>query len=240
MNEILPIHHKYGYSSNEQLLMLLITAITNFIGIPCTIYLYRMGRIFESYISCFTVLTSFMYHALDSVDCPQFFLTELQWHQLDNIGSIASFMIVFVYVMDNKNEKLDFQLYLSYFTIAIFTQVKDPWNLIYTLAPIILSVVVYLIVLIFRKRKPEVNILVLAKAVFFVMIASFCFGRGLNEFQDYLRIFHGLWHLNIYIANFYLWQAKLPMGVEITWLNFWKKDMYKKSLLESDGLKEEV
>jgi len=239
MNEILQTHQIYGYNSNEQLLMLLITALTNFGGIPVTVYLYRMERFFEAFISCFTVLTSFMYHASDSLDTSKLFLTELQWHQLDNIGSITCFMIVFVHLMDNKDWKLDLQLYLGCFTIAIFTQVKDPWNLFYTLVPIFMGVLVFLLTLIFRKRKPEINTLALGKSIFFVMIAAFCFGRGLNEFQDYLRIFHGFWHLNIYIANFYFWQIRLPLGVEITWSNFWKKQMYQKSLLETNGLKEE-
>ena len=35
--------------------------------------------------------------------------------------------------------------------------------------------------------------------------AVFSFWKALDEFHDYLRIWHGLWHVFVSISSFYLW-----------------------------------
>lgn len=111
----LPPHKKYGYNSSEQLLMLLITGITNFAGIPVIILLHKSRRHLEAFIAFFTMSTSFMYHAMESVDAGTVFLNEGAWHRLDNIGSIAAFITLFVHLMDNENPVLDFYLTMGGF-----------------------------------------------------------------------------------------------------------------------------
>lgn len=41
-----------------------------------------------------TLVTSFMYHLSDSLGRDDLFLEELEWHRLDNIGAIASFVCI--------------------------------------------------------------------------------------------------------------------------------------------------
>src|SRR5690606_9921237 len=141
--------HKYGYGGGEQIAMLFITALTNFSGLPTVIYLYRMRKYFESFCAFFTVFTSFMYHAVESINNDNIFLTEEQWHRLDNIGSITCFIMISIHLMDNRNPDLDLQLYLGAFFLVIFAQEKDPWNLNYTLVPIALGLISFLLVLAF-------------------------------------------------------------------------------------------
>ncbi len=238
MNSFLPPHQRYGYSAIEQLLMLLVTGVTNFGGIPVTIYLYKSKKIFESYITAFTVLTSFMYHALDSLDCPRFFLTEQQWHILDNIGSISSFMIVFIHLMDNRNAHVDFQLYLGAFTIALLAQFRAPWNILYTVVPIGLAVTLMVGSVLIKRKTPKLNFKALFKALVLVLIAILCFSKGLDEDKDYLRIFHGLWHLNIFLACYYIWHAKVPVGREVKLISFWKQEEYETSFSDTGSMKE--
>ncbi len=240
MNSLLPTHQKYGYNGTEQLFMLLITAVTNFGGIPVTVYLYRSRKFFEAYISFFTVATSFMYHALDSIDIKQFFLTQQQWHILDNIGSISSFMIVFIYLMDNRILDLDLRLYLGAFTLALLSQFKDPWNIIYTVAPIAISGALFVMAVLFRKRKPKLNFRALLKASLFLVVAVLCFTKGLKEKSDYLRIFHGLWHLNIFLASFFIWQARIPRGKETKLLTFWRVGTFNDVQPDQENIKIEV
>jgi hypothetical protein len=79
--------------------MLLVTAVTNLSCIPAIFVLKRQGRQLHAFVGGFTFAVSVMYHICDSIDRPVW-LTEGQWHRLDNIGSIWSFMGFFVYLLD--------------------------------------------------------------------------------------------------------------------------------------------
>lgn len=233
MEAYLPPHPKYGYNASEQLLMVLITGVTNFAGIPAVIMLFRTQRIFEGFLALFTVFTSFMYHAMESISAERIFLNEGEWHRLDNVGSITCFMMLFVHLMDFQDEKLDLKLYMTAFIITILAQEKDPWNLNYTIVPIVSYLVLFLLVLIFRKRKPMINHRTHLKSLLWMVIAVFNFSQGLDEYKDHLRFFHGMWHMCVGISSFYFWQIKLAPGEEFSFLNFWKKKYTYRLLLEN-------
>ena len=38
------------------------------------------------------------------------------------------------------------------------------------------------------------------------VVAGYCFFKGLKNKNDYLRMWHGMWHLLVCIPSFYLWQ----------------------------------
>lgn len=57
--------------------------------------------------------------------------------------------------------------------------------------------------------------------MFILIFAVYFFTKSQDEFTDYLRIHHGLWHFTIGIFSFYIWQTKLEE--EYTWFDFWKK-----------------
>ena len=56
--------------SQEQFLMILITAISNFAALPAMYLIYRRRLVFPFFAAWFTTLTSFMYHLCDSVNHP--------------------------------------------------------------------------------------------------------------------------------------------------------------------------
>jgi Protein of unknown function (DUF3522). len=209
------LHSKYGYNFGEQCLMMLITGITNAFTIPVILLMYRKNIIHRAFFGFFTGFTSFMYHTLESLDINRVFLDEGQWHRLDNVGSIICFCSLFVFLMDNRDDILDLKLeYIAVF-ISLVAQEKDPWNINYTVIPIMCYVLMFIGVLLWRKRKPKYNMRMLKKGVIYLSFAIPCFVFALNEHSDYLRFFHGLWHLFIGMGSFYIWQAKHQICDEI-------------------------
>jgi len=45
----------------------------------------------EAYISFLTLFVSFTYHTLEAFKIEKFILTEDEWHQIDNLGSVICF-----------------------------------------------------------------------------------------------------------------------------------------------------
>ena len=70
-------------------------------GVPVVYQLSRRGGLdYEAFIGAFTVATSFLYHAADSLDTPVWGMARGKWHRLDNVFSIASFGSWIIYLMD--------------------------------------------------------------------------------------------------------------------------------------------
>ena len=70
-------------------------------GVPVVYQLSRRGGLdYEAFIGAFTVATSFLYHAADSLDTPVWGMAPGKWHRLDNVFSIASFGSWIIYLMD--------------------------------------------------------------------------------------------------------------------------------------------
>jgi hypothetical protein len=108
------------------MLMVLLTALTNFAVLPTILMLLKQKMIFHVTMSSFTLLCSFMYHFLDSIGSQRVFLTIHEWHRLgfifkiyiyiyinilfmniDNIGSILCFLSLISYLSDLRNLYLE-------------------------------------------------------------------------------------------------------------------------------------
>jgi hypothetical protein len=71
------VHGKYGYNDTEMFLMFIITAITNLAMFPVIKLFYmKRGSTFLIWLGFFTMLSSLMYHLVESLDT-KFILTEL-------------------------------------------------------------------------------------------------------------------------------------------------------------------
>ena len=68
---------KYGYTPNEKILSFLVNGLSNFTSLPTVIYLFRRGDYFMSFLVAFTSFTSFFYHLIESMNTPDFFLTDI-------------------------------------------------------------------------------------------------------------------------------------------------------------------
>lgn len=202
----------------EQALMFFLTGLTNFCGIPALYMIYKKKLYFQLHIGLFTMITSFMYHSMESLDVQKFYLTVGGWHKLDNIGSIMCFIILMVYYMDNlqlnehgeytspPSSHSDMHLNMVGLFIVLLMQTNHPWHLENTVVPILifvgLCVVKNLLV-----RKARFNSYYLKIGGFMQIIAIVFFVRGLDETTDYLRMHHAMWHCFSCLASFYLWQA---------------------------------
>lgn len=198
-------------SSTENLIWMLVSVVTNVVGLPVVALNWRKGRVFEAVIMAYTFLTSFMYHLCDSLEYKGnvgFWLSEGQWHRQDNVGAIMCFVLFFIYLADfEKKDHADLCKYL-FLCLTILLQEKSPWNLNFTLGPIALSLLLW-----FGKRfvvdggsfapcHPQY----LKRALGWHFIGALCFYKGLDEHTDPYRMFHGGWHMFTGIAGYYDWQ----------------------------------
>jgi predicted membrane channel-forming protein YqfA (hemolysin III family) len=85
-------------------------------------------------------------------------------------------------------------------------QTKHPWELHNTYVPVLLFVAI-LFIKIAMREPTKYNREQTKLGLFFMVFAVTCFILGLDDDNDYLRIYHGFWHLFGSIANFYLWQV---------------------------------
>ena len=197
----------YEYSYIERILMAITTALSNISTIPGLFLMKYHGRIFSYYFSIFGIFVSFMYHLCESLDII-IFIPQLKWHELDNIGAIYclnNLMLSFTKIGLNIDE-IEKMNYLSAFLILII-QKRGPWELINTIMPIVICGI-YVIYHMMRYGIPNYYKDQLIKGGIFFCIGLVMFIRGLDDLNDYIRIYHTLWHLFIGVAFFYLWQVQ--------------------------------
>jgi predicted membrane channel-forming protein YqfA (hemolysin III family) len=121
--------------------------------------------------------------------------------------------------MDNEDKFNNEVLYSLALTMSIICQERDPWNITYTLIPIVIFFTVYLLNRIFRRKGTKFNRKMLRKGLFFYFCAMPFFYFALDEYTDYLRIAHGVWHLVVSVGAFYFWQLKEKEGTEATYFD---------------------
>ena len=197
----------YEYSFIERVLMAITTGLSNVSTVPGLFLMKYHGRIFSYYFSIFGIFVSFMYHLCESLDIV-IFIPQLKWHELDNIAAIYcmnSLMLSFTKIGLNIDE-IERINYLSCFLILVI-QKRGPWDLTNTILPIAICAI-YVIYHLIRYGLPKYYRTQLIKGAVFFGIGLIMFIRGLDDLNDYIRIYHTLWHLFIGVAFFYLWQAQ--------------------------------
>lgn len=198
------------HTERERIAMVLITTITNLGFLPSCVVVFRQKLYFPGIVGFFTMCVSFMYHLCESVASPVY-MRAGQWHKLDNIGAIASFCNVSFYLMANQNKSVTRMLQYTMLLIIVILMEKGPWKLSYTIGPIVLSASLPILKwCVFSKTPPPYDWRMLRRGGIFAVCAFFCFYQGLNERDDYLRMWHGLWHLFTSVFSVYLWQVVRP------------------------------
>jgi len=138
-----------------------------------------------------TMTTSFMYHVCDSIDGP-LWLTEGQWHRLDNIGSIMSFVMWIIHLMDLRHHPV-FERYLQYFFFAMVLafQEKNPWDERNTVIPVAVCFAFLLVSFVVHRRVPKYEVQPFRRGLLLLFCGIGCFVRGLDDDSDPFRFFHG-------------------------------------------------
>ena len=97
-------------SADQKLIWIVVTAVTNFLFIPCTFHsdvLLKKHLVFETVLSAFTLMASFLYHFCESMDyypdrggrstfSDGAWLGKGRWHRLDNVGAILCFVVLLI------------------------------------------------------------------------------------------------------------------------------------------------
>ncbi len=197
----------FQYTITERIIMGIINSLSNFAILPTVFLIYHQKNIFSYYIGYFSILVSVMYHICESLDIVVI-LEQLKWHELDNIGAIYSFSQMTL-PLTKLNNNLDFKRKKNYifFFFLLFIQQRGPWVLFNTIFPIVLDFS-FSFVLLFLYGKPKYNKSTIKKAGIFMIISLFFFYKGLDDLNDYLRIWHAFWHFFIGITSFYFLQIQ--------------------------------
>jgi predicted membrane channel-forming protein YqfA (hemolysin III family) len=214
----------YEYTYAERILMAITTALSNVSTIPGLCLMKYQGRIFSYYFSIFGIIVSFMYHLCESLDII-IIIPQLKWHELDNIGALYCLNnLMLSFTKSGLNiEEIERKNQISTLLILII-QKRGPWDLTNTIIPIVvcgLYVLYHLMVYgIPTYYKPQ-----MIKGLIFFGIGVIFFIRGLDDLNDYIRIYHTLWHIFIGIAFYYLWQIQYKNYVSYS-------EIYKYALKE--------
>ena len=103
-------------------------------------------------------------------------------------------------------EEIERKNYISTLFILII-QKRGPWDLTNTIIPILICGL-YVIYDLMKHGMPTYYKPQLVKGIIFFGIGLIMFIRGLDDLNDYIRIYYTLWHIFIGIAFYYLWQIQ--------------------------------
>jgi len=197
--------------------MMIITVLTNMSGVPATIHSWLSGSAFAAVIGAGTIATSTLYHLGDTTDDYVLGMTEGNWHRLDNVFSILSFISLQIYVIAAtwSHEDVEFTRTL-FIVLVMFLQELGPWRLECTLIPIFCA---FFLFVHYCRSNPKVweelredrsGSFLRASQLLAIGVCGFYF--GLDEDNDYLRIAHGAWHLFTGLS-FYFFSKGLRVAV---------------------------
>lgn len=168
--------------------------------------LINRGWVFESCLSFFSFLGSFMYHISESLQTNELFLSELQWHRLDNIGVLCLFGCFYTYLCIIPNPNLDLTVKMMCMILAILVQEYAPWNVVFTAAPVVLFMMMPVAVFgLYHQRKPAYDWKMFFRGFGLLGLAGPFFILGLDDHNDPCRLFHAMWHVIGSLASMYLW-----------------------------------
>ena len=154
-------------------------------------------------LSCCALFVSFMYHIAEVINNHYCFvkyrsharlllgMTDGQWHRLDNVFVILSIQYLCVYLSDLNEWRHGVGLLCMAFTF--WCQEIGPWKIQYTILPVMLGLTILVARMAVAKLRLKGRFLAIALTS--LVPAAFCFYKGLDDERDYLRMWHGGWHV---------------------------------------------
>ncbi len=180
---------------------------THLAMVPSLVVAWRMGSGTFLGTGVATLATSLVYHVCEVANhlhCrtgPEVLclgMSDGRWHRLDNVFAIASLQLLCLYVADlplrrSGREALN---WLAFFVTLVF-QEKGPWVLANTILPIVPCLVLAVVRV---GTGARVDMRLFSGGVLCLVPAVACFWKGLDDERDYLRMWHGGWHVAINAA----------------------------------------
>lgn len=158
---------------------------------------WRLGLLLETVISIFAIISSVLYHSLELTEASVLGGTSHHWHIADNIFSSTAFCFVAINFIQYSTTMMSVEMAKIFvICLSVICQTIAPWDFRYTCWPIVISLVGTTLFFIFKRRWPQINtkwgaisgISAIASLIFFTL--------GLNDENDFLRFYHGMWHLS--------------------------------------------
>jgi hypothetical protein len=178
--------------------------------------------------SAATLVTSVLYHLCEVMNNKSCFsgrsnvrlfgMTDGNWHRLDNVFAITSLQLLCLYLSDlplRKHYKVLLKkAFIVHFLtlrekecvnwLAVFVtlafQERGPWDMWNTVLPLVPFVVLVFGRLLFSGAGKQVEPRLFGYGVLWLVAAVFCFYKGLDDKRDYLRLWHGCWHVCVTAA----------------------------------------
>eukprot|EP01121_Diplochlamys_sp_Union-15-3_P020326 TRINITY_DN7908_c0_g1_i1.p1 TRINITY_DN7908_c0_g1~~TRINITY_DN7908_c0_g1_i1.p1 ORF type:complete len:232 (-),score=5.63 TRINITY_DN7908_c0_g1_i1:39-734(-) len=195
----------------ETFIQIVVTVFTNFpLAICAAVIWKRFGKrgAVEALIALTTCFVSIMYHLAECLRFSHLRQTHLlgmsdgQWHRLDNVFSILSMQNLWYYFMDIEDRETVHILRWATFFFALWCQERGPWQVIFTIIPILVTVVMCVLKYVLFSPLPKIKVKPFLVGLSFGLIAIIFFIRGLDDDNDWVILFgarvyrwnHGLWH----------------------------------------------
>ena len=174
------------------------------------------GRVADCCSCVGLLVTSVCYHVCDTLRVTFLGMNAGNWHRLDNVFAIISFVALVPLLMGRAGspggptrDEVDALRWSALF-VGLFFQELNPWNVGCTAAPVALAFAYY--VFVWRRRAAPLrkNDDRFARRDFKLALAATaiglaCFVLGLDEDWDTCRVFHSLWHVaNATAASLYV------------------------------------
>ena len=193
------------YSYNEKCLIVIITLLSHLSMVPMVTLLALKKLPIEFIFGFASIFFSFMYHLLEYIEM-DIVLDSEKWHELDNIGAITGLLGL---ILEFLNESRNFRTSVKMIghTCTLIFQKLGPWQIQNTIMPIVLGAI-FLITNLLVKGAPKINRIALGKGIVLLVFAIFFFVLGLDDGNDYLRLYHNLWHAFLGFSGVYLWQVQ--------------------------------
>ena len=186
--------------------------LTDVAFIPPLYIMHRYRRHFELYIGVFQLVTGFLYNFCNALNV-NVFLTELQWHGLNNILTTTYFLLLLIHLQANSNPTIDIVLRYAAFTAVWIAQIKDEyWNPKWTGMVVAAFCIMPVCKFGGAMRLPPYDAEKLIKGILAGVSSAVCFLVGLDDAIDPFRLFHGLSQALVGLALYYLWQL-VPLNI---------------------------
>jgi hypothetical protein len=186
--------------------------LTDIAFLPPLMIMWRYRRHFELYVGIFQLVTGFLYNFCNALNV-NVFLTELQWHGLNNILTTTYFLLLLIHLQANSNPTVDIVLRYAAFTAVWIAQIKDEyWNPYYTAIVVLAFCLMPVCKFGGAMRLPPYDFDKLFRGFFAGCASAVCFLAGLDDSVDPYRIFHGLSQMLVGLALYYLWQL-VPLNL---------------------------
>ena len=124
------------------------------------------------------------------------------------------------------------EIFLSFFLLTIILQNYSPWEIQYSLIPIILSFLVSLTMTIKNGGFPRKNWRLFGIGITIIGFGVWVFSKSTNENEDYLRLYHHIWHLMcggfggslVFLSRMEISNEKSVFDLLFKWwwINIWK------------------